>query len=184
LDREQWSLQVDILDAENYYDLTYTLLHEQGHLLTLNTEQVPPSEAIFQFPDNETVRKQEAAACQQYFTGEGCSKPDSYMDEFFTRFWQQRLYEEWEQIDLEKDKDTRAALLKDFYRMYQDQFLSRYASSSPVEDIAESWSFFVLSPKPESNSIANEKILFFYEYPEMVELRMQILQQVCVEFPQ
>jgi hypothetical protein len=184
LDLEQWSLQVDILDAENYYDLTYTLLHEQGHLLTLNAEQVPPSEAIFQFPDNETVRKQEAAACQQYFTGEGCSKPDSYMDEFFTRFWQERLYEEWEQIDLEKDKDTRAALLKDFYRMYQDQFLSRYASSSPVEDIAESWSFFVLSPKPESNSIANEKILFFYEYPEMVELRMQILQQVCVEFPQ
>ena len=180
---ERWALQVDILDAESYDDLTYTLLHEQGHLLTLNTAQVPPSKAIFQFPDNETVRKQETEACQQYFTGEGCSEPDSYINQFFSRFWQ-HLYEEWGQIDRERDKDARAALLKDFYRIYQDQFLSDYAPTSPVEDIAESWAFFVLSPKPALNSIANEKILFFYEYPELVERRMQILQQICVEFPQ
>jgi hypothetical protein len=144
---------------------------------------VPPSEAIFQFPDNETIRKQETEACQQYFTGEGCSQPDSYINQFFSRFWA-HLYKEWEQIDLERDKDARAVLLKDFYRIYQDQFLSDYAPTSPVEDIAESWAFFVLSPKPELNSIANEKILFFYEYPELVERRMQILQQICVEFPQ
>ena len=43
-DPEQWILHVDILDAESYYELTYTLIHEQGHLLTLNAEQVPPSE--------------------------------------------------------------------------------------------------------------------------------------------
>jgi hypothetical protein len=68
--------------------------------------------------------------------------------------------------------------------VYQDQFVTDYAPTSPVEDIAESWTFFVLSPKPELNSIANEKILFFYEYPELVELRTQILKQICVEFPQ
>jgi hypothetical protein len=180
---EQWILQVDILDSESYYELTYTLLHEQGHLLTLNTKQVLPSMAIFEFPDNETVRKQETEACPQYFTGEGCSEPDSYINQFFNRFWQY-LYEEWEQIDLERDKDTRATLLKDFYQTYQDQFLSNYAATSPVEDIAESWAFFVLSPKPELNSIANEKILFFYEHPELVERRTQILQQICTEFPQ
>jgi hypothetical protein len=182
-DPEQWNLQMDILDAESYYELTYTLLHEQGHLISLNTKQVTPSESIFQFPDNETVRKQEAAACEQYFTGEGCSEPASYINQFFTRFWSY-LFEEWEQIDLERDKDTRATMLKEFYRLYQDQFLSDYAATSPMEDIAESWAFFVLSPKPELNSIANEKILFFYEYPELVERRTQILQQICVEFPQ
>ena len=180
---EQWSLQVDLLDAENYYDLTYTLLHEQGHLLTLNTEQVLPSEAIFQFPENETVREQETDACPQYFTGQGCSEPNSYINQFFTRFWP-FLYEEWEQIHLERDKDTRATLLEDFYKVHEDQFLSDYAPTSPVEDIAESWAFFVLSPKPELDSIANEKILFFYEYPELVERRTQILQQICLEFPQ
>ena len=74
-------------------------------------------------------------------------------------------------------------MLDDFYKIYQDQFLTDYAATSPLEDIAESWAFFVLSPKPELNSIANEKILFFYEYPELVALRQEILDRLCVEFP-
>lgn len=182
-DPEQWRLQVDILDTESYYDLTYTLIHEQGHLLTLNAEQVQPSAAIFKFPGNKTVYQQEAEACPQYFTGEGCSTPDSYVNQFFTRFWPY-IYAEWEQIDLQEDEDNRNALLEDFYEVHQDQFLSDYAPTSPAEDIAESWAFFLLSPKPALNSIANEKILFFYEYPELIELRTRILRQLCVEFPQ
>ena len=74
-------------------------------------------------------------------------------------------------------------MIEDFYKTYEDQFVSDYAPTSPMEDIAESWAFFVLSPKPELSSIANEKILFFYEYPELVELRTKILKQICVEFP-
>ena len=180
---ERWSLYVDILDAKNYGDLTYTLIHEQGHLLTLNSEQVPPSRAILERPENQTVYKQELEACLQYFTGEGCSNPDSYINQFFDRFWSY-LYEEWTGIDLEEDEDVRHARLEDFYKIYQDQFVSDYAATSPIEDIAESWTYFVLSPKPERDSIAHEKILFFYEYPELVELRTQILKQICVEFPQ
>ena len=179
---EEWILQVDILDAEDYYELTYTLLHEEGHLLTLNAEQVPVSKSIYNFPGNETIVKQEAEACQQYFTGEGCSQPASYLNQFFIRFWT-HLYPEWEQIEQE-DRDTREVLLKDFYKTYRDQFLTDYAATSPMEDIAESWAFFILSPKPELTSIANEKILFFYEYPELVALRTQILERICVAFPQ
>lgn len=180
-DPEQWTLQVDIRDAKNHSDLTYTLIHEQGHLLTLNAEQVPPSKAIFKFPDNKTVYKQEKDACSQYFTGEGCTEPDSYMNQFFNRFWPY-IYEEWEQIDSEEDEDARYDLLQDFYEVHQDQFLSDYAATSPVEDIAESWTYFVLSSKPELTSIANEKILFFYEYPELIDLRTQILKNICAEF--
>jgi len=182
-DPEQWNLQVDILDAESYSDLTYTLIHEQGHLLTLNAEQVPPSKAILKSPENETVYQQEDDACSEYFTGEGCSTPESYLNQFFTRFWPY-IYEEWAKIEAEEDDDTRRILLDEFYDTYQDQFVSEYAATSPEEDIAESWAFFVLSPKPELNSIANEKILFFYEYPELVELRTKILGQICAEFPQ
>jgi len=182
-DPQQWELQVDIQDAKSYYDLTYTLIHEQGHLLTLNSEQVPPSDAIFKYPNNKTIYEQEVSACPQYFPGEGCSTPDSYVNEFFNRFWT-GLYAEWEQIDLEEDEDTRFTRLEDFYKTYEDQFLTDYAATSPLEDIAESWAFFVLSPKPELNSIANEKILFFYEHPELFELRTKILKQICVEFPQ
>jgi hypothetical protein len=179
----EWSLQVDILDSENYYELTYTLLHEQGHLLTLNSEQVSPSQAVFDNPDDDVIYQSEVSACPQYFTGEGCSHPDSYVNEFFDRFWPY-IYEEWQQIDEEKDEETRYNLLDDFYQVYQDQFLTDYAPTSPAEDIAESWAFFILSPKPELDSIAHEKILFFYEYPELVELRTQILTQLCAQFPQ
>jgi hypothetical protein len=182
-DAEQWILHVDILDSQNYYDLTYTLLHEHGHLLTLSADQVPPSDAIFEHPNNKGIYTREAAACPQYFTGEGCSEPDSYINQFFDRFWPY-IYADWEQIDAEEDENTRATLLQDFYRVHQDQFLSDYAVTSPAEDIAESWTFFVLAPKPELTSIANEKILFFYEYPELVELRTQILEQICVNFPE
>lgn len=181
-DPEKWMLHVDILDTGSYHELTYTLLHEQAHLLTLNAEQVEPSKAVLRFPENETVYKQEAAACKQYFTGEGCSSPDSYINQFFDRFWTY-LYDEWETIDQEEDPDVRASLLRDFYRTYEDQFLRDYAATSPAEDIAEAWVHFVLSPKPDLTSIAHEKILFFYEYPELVALREQILKQVCVEFP-
>jgi hypothetical protein len=179
---EHWMLEVDILDSANYYSLTYTLVHEHGHLLTLNTRQVSPSRAIFNNPDDEEVYQREASACPQYFPGEGCSRPGSYIDEFFNRFWQD-LYEEWKMIDLIEDDVVYYNRLDDFYETYQDQFLTDYAPTSPAEDIAESWSFFVLSPKPQLDSIANEKILFFYEYPELVQLREEILNRICESFP-
>jgi hypothetical protein len=172
-------LHVDLLDAESYYDLTYTLIHEEGHLLTLNSEQVPPSEALFRFPDNKTVYEQEAAACKQYFTGEGCSNSGSYMNEFFQRYWS-NFFAEWQKT---QGQDVQRDLLFDFYSVHADQFLTSYAATSPEEDIAESWAFFLLSPRPEPTSIANQKILFFYEYPELVALRQEILNRLCASQP-
>jgi hypothetical protein len=120
-------------------------------------------------------------ACPQYFTGEGCSKPDSYINMFFERFWTD-LYNEWLEIDEEENERTRENKLNRFYETYQDQFLTDYAPTSPAEDIAEAFTFFILSPKPSLTSIASEKMLFFYEYPELVELRMQILKNICADF--
>ncbi|MEP7070425.1 MAG: hypothetical protein ABI789_14345 [Usitatibacter sp.] len=180
-DANQWELNVDFADASLKTSLTFTLLHEFGHLLTLNSAQAPVDLAVYKHPDDETLYQREVDACPQYFTGEGCSNPDSYINQFFERFWTD-LYAEWQAIDAEKDEDTRLNMIADFYKTYQDQFLTDYAPTSPAEDIAESWAFFILAPKPESNSIANEKILFFYEYPELVQLREQILDKICVEF--
>jgi len=57
------------------------------------------------------------------------------------------------------------------------------AATSPVEDIAEAWSFFIFSPKPGPDSIANEKVMLFYEFPELVQLREKILTNICEVFP-
>ncbi|HLO14322.1 MAG TPA: hypothetical protein VK206_05810 [Anaerolineales bacterium] len=182
-DPSLWELDVDILDASNYYSFTFTLIHEFGHLLTLNSQQVSPSLAIFNNPDSEEIYQQEIDACHQYFPGEGCSNPNSYINAFYDRFWT-GLYDEWKTIDEKKKDDNYDKLLNDFYYKYKDQFVTDYAPTSPEEDIAESWAFFVLAPKPEGDSIADQKVLFYYEYPELVQLRKEILSRICTEFPQ
>jgi len=180
-DPNKWELNVDFADASQKTSLTFTLLHEFGHLLTLNSDQATVDVAVYHNPDDKTIYKREADACPQYFTGEGCSNPDSYINQFFDRFWM-GFYAEWQTIDAEPNEDKRNNLLDDFYHKYRDQFLTDYAPTNPAEDIAESWTFFILAPKPDDNSIANEKILFFYEYPELVQLRAQILDRICTEF--
>jgi hypothetical protein len=178
-----WSLQVDIADTSDYYSLTFTLIHEHGHLLTLGPDQVPPSLAVFNNPEDADVYLEELAACANYFPGEGCANTDSYINTFHARFWPE-IQEEWNEINLEEDDDLYYEKLDDFYYEHQDQFLTDYSPTSPAEDIAEAWAFFVLGPRPPGNTIAEQKILFFYGYPELVELRSAILNNVCLSFPQ
>lgn len=175
-DPEKWVLAVDIADANNPQELTYTLIHEFGHLLTLNAEQVEPDEDIFENPDDEDLYEEAMAACPQYFPGEGCSQPDSYINLFFQRFWVD-LYDEWDEINYVEDDDEYYDALDDFYWEYQDHFVTDYAATNPGEDIAESWTHFVLQPKPEGDTVSEQKVLFFYEFPELVDLREQIVSR-------
>jgi len=181
-DPKKWMLGVDITDSKEPITLTYTLIHEFGHLLTLNSNQVEVSLPVFNNPDSETIYQQEVDACPRYFTGEGCSNPDSYMSVYFERYWSD-IYDEWLAISEEPNDNTRYELFDKFYTTYFERWVSDYAPSNPAEDIAESFSFFILAPKPDKViSMSDEKILFFYEYPELVNLRTEILGNVCAEF--
>ena len=182
-DPSLWALEVDIADSDDYYNLTFTLIHEFGHLLTLNPSQVPPSIEVFNNPDDDVIYQNAVASCPDYFSGEGCSNPASYINAFYQRFWPE-IHDEWQQIDSIENEDVYYEKLNEFYDQYEDQFVTDYAVTNPGEDIAESWSFFVLSPKPEGNSIADQKVLFFYDYPELVDLRQKILNRLCISFPQ
>jgi hypothetical protein len=181
-DPNHWALEVDILDIGDTYNLTFTLIHEFGHLLTLNAEQVPPSIRVFNNPDDEDIFQQEVAKCPEYFPGEGCSMSTSYINTFYNRFWM-NIYDEWNKINDETEDAAYYQALDDFYYKHEDQFVTNYAVTDPEEDIAESWAFFVLAPKPNGSSIADQKVLFFYEYPELVQLRQEILNSVCESFP-
>jgi hypothetical protein len=174
----EWTLKVDVEDATDPYRLEYSLLHEYGHLVTLSASQVPPDETVFYHPDNKAIHENAVNSCPRYFTGEGCSDSGSYIDEFFNRYWSS-FYNEWQNT---QGEGIQRELLYDFYSSHADQFLTRYAATSPEEDIAESWAFFILSTKPEPISVANQKILFFYEYPELVALRQEILKRLCSSF--
>jgi hypothetical protein len=178
-DRPQsWALNVDIADAVEPRDLTFSLLHEFGHLLTLNESQVTPDLVFLAHPDDLQVYQQEAALCPQYFTSGGCSKSDSYLNKFFDQFWP-KIYDEWKKVDAEKDQNSYSSLLAKFYRNHPTQFNTPYSATSTEEDIAESWAYFVLTPKPANDSVAHRKLLFFYNFPELVDLRSQIIYGIC-----
>jgi hypothetical protein len=181
-DPRRWILETDIADAADTRNLAFTLLHEYGHLLTLGPNQVPPDLEVFNNPDSQRTRNRAEAACQFYFPGEGCSLSTSYMNSFFDLFWK-GIYDEWSAIDQIRDGDRRDIELNAFYREYRDRFVDSYAVTSPVEDIAESWAFYVLSPRPANTKIVDQKLEFFDAYPELAALRGHILSGLCAANP-
>ncbi len=177
-----WMLEVDVADLEDKDSLIFTIIHEYAHLLTLNAEQVEPDQELVDDPFNPELQIEKAAACTYYFTGTGCSYEDSYINVFYNRFWAD-LEEEWSAIDVMQYDENASleyyAALYAFYKAHQDQFVDDYSVTHPAEDIAESFTYFVFTPKPTGNSIKEQKIAFFYEYPELVTLRAEILNGAC-----
>lgn len=177
-----WKLEVDIADLEDQDVLIFTLIHEYAHLLTLNFTQVELDEEALASPYDYELHEKKAAACPGYYTGLGCSLPESYIQQYYTRFWTD-IQSEWAEVDVmqyesEDDLDYYNALF-DFYLKYRDQFVSDYSVTHPAEDIAEAFTHFVFNPRPVGDSIREQKIRFFYEYPELIRLREDILTRAC-----
>lgn len=181
-DPTKWMIEFDIADLEDKDALLFTVIHEYAHLLTLNATQVIPDQEIVDDPLNYELQLEKAAACPNYFAGTGCSYPDSYIHAFYNRFWLD-IAPEWEPINaLYFDSERQLeyySLLHEFYKAHPDQFVDDYSVTHPAEDIAESFTYFVFAPKPTGTSIKEQKIAFFYEYPELVELRESILAGAC-----
>lgn len=178
----QWHLYIDLLDFNNQYDTTETLIHEYGHLLTLNDSQATdPQWHSFRGwtrKDFDELRK----TCSGFFSGSLCAYSGSYLNQFGQHFWTESLYDEWvETVFLPRatgpgDPDE---LVTKFYELHPDQFVSEYAASRPTEDLAESWVAFILQPKPAGQTIAEQKILFFYAFDDLLEIRAKIIRGIC-----
>ena len=184
-DPAKWMIEVDEADLQNKKELVFTLVHEYAHLLTLNADQVLPDIAVFNNPDDQNLYDKEVAACPTYFPSEGCSKPNSYINTFYNRFWV-NIVDEWQKIDAlstASDQNPYYDKLYAFYQAHQDQFVDDYAATNASEDMAETFAYFVFSPKPTGDSIRGQKILFFYDYPELIQLRSQILKNLCTLNP-
>lgn len=89
------------------------------------------------------------APCTTYETDEGCTLSTAYMYTFAKKFW----------------PTSKTATYS------QEKFVSEYASSSPEEDIAESFAFYVLQSNHSNDGIRAQKMNFFNSYPEMVAVR-------------
>lgn len=177
-----WDLSINLYDFVSPFDATGILSHEYGHILTLNYTQVYEIGYGYQDPMTRKEFDTKRGQCGgEFFTGYECAAPTAYINQFGNRFWSEEVYEMWANAFLlaDKEEDKYNMALDDFYAKYPHQFVTPYAATNPEEDIAESWEEFIMHPRPNGFTIADQKVQFFYEYPELVELRSHILQGVC-----
>ncbi len=137
-------------------DLDAVLLHEFGHLQTLQASQDPPVV--------------DPTGCATYFTGEGCALSTSTVNRFVERFWSPDMRDEAARIEEVGDWDAAET----FLQRHRDEFVTEYAATNPGEDLAETFAMFVLGDRPTGTTVADEKVRFLWDDPAMVELRREI----------
>lgn len=67
---------------------------------------------------------------------------------------------------------------KDLYTERPDEFVSIEAAQSREIDLQSSFVAFVTEDKPLGNSIAEQKIRFFYDFPELVQIRENLRKNI------
>ncbi len=174
-----FSLDIDDMlssEQELETDLLFdTITHELAHLITLSSEQVA---AIYE-EDSDPFT-------YYIYEYDLDTFPDSYMNLFYQAFWNE-LYAEWSSFYYtygvtldgsehlaEDHMEILQHHLDDFYAQYEDYFVTDYAATSPSEDIAETFMFFVLRDKPQTRLIRDQKVLFFYDFDEMRNIRAHV----------
>lgn len=151
---ERWVLAVDPEDAGDGEMFTETILHEYAHYLTLNSDQAT-------YTSHQT-----ADTYNEYGM---VSMPGSYLDDFYQAFWTDYL------DDCLVSDDTY-----NFFLRHEDDFVSAYASTDPSEDIAESFTYFILWERWTPRDVWEEKLDFFYSYPELVEFRAEVRENLGI----
>ena len=99
------------------------------------------------------------------------SKKDSYLLQFYSRFWNDIMYQD---DKLSNSSDTKENANKYFFLRHKSQFLSEYVSQDPFRDIIESMTRFLLEKKPTDNQTKYDKIRFFYEFAEIFDIAQRI----------
>lgn len=165
----RWQVYIDTFDVnfrseDSLYvlDYTHTIIHEFGHLLTLNATQIESTFDIFQ---DDSIG---------YLTNEGYAKTDSYLAKFVSEFWDGEWLQAWDEINYIPNERKRLKYLYFFYLTYADRYVTPYSAETPEEDIAESWTFFILDDKPSKKGVRYDKVRFFYQFPELVAYRDEI----------
>lgn len=139
-------------------ELAYTIIHEFGHILTLNNTQVDASIS--------------EGNCTNYFVGEGCARTNANINKLHSRFWK----DIWGEYTNAQNSESAQ---RQFYEKYKSHFLTAYASTNPAEDIAEVFATFVTrSGGVNGSSMAEQKIQLMYDDSEMISLRNYIRSHV------
>jgi hypothetical protein len=160
-DPEYWVLAANLATSEDESQLIATLVHEYAHILTLTG----------------TEMNRDETSCATIELSEGCARDDSYLLAFQGQFW--AGYD----TSAPAPDNSDADVAYDFYLSHEDDFVSDYAATNVVEDIAESFMTFVLEDRPTdaTASVSAAKLEFFWQYPELVTIRERIRAEFATE---
>lgn len=155
-DLSKWKLGLAINNSKgDQQKLIYTIVHEFGHILTLNNSQI-----------NSMIRENN---CTNFYSYLGCSKNNSYINKFQNQFWSGI----WDSFLVAQDSGSLG--IQSFYNTYNNHFLTSNSAVNPGEDIADVFATFVTRKNNSNgNSITEQKIQFMYNYSELVSLRNYI----------
>lgn len=168
--KQTWLLGVNANAARPESDvwkreMAIILVHEYGHLVT--------------FDDAQFNKRMSAQKCSKakgvHVQRHGCAIATSYIAEFTKEFWTSGEIKAAFEAE-EKGK------IKDIYNKHKADYVTWYAATNPLEDIAESFTDFILTNKPAGLTEKEKKILFFYQYPELVQMRETVRANIAVYF--
>ncbi len=159
---EKWIYAVaDVATEETDYDSRNELIiHELGHIVSY--------EEVLEVPVSSS------ATCHTYFSYHGCPNSNSYLAQFVRRFWSASDLSRAEQFNKAFDKNE---VVDTFYEQNSQKLVNDYAASSPEEDFAESFLYFVTN-KNTVGTIAQQKINFFNQSEGLMELKGEVVANI------
>ncbi len=175
LEKFNVALDIDEVFADGLLSkdtLKYAITHEIGHVLTLNQTQMDIDYTLLSnstHSDFESHRQESAKNCQNYYSIDGCSLDDSFLNLFYRQFWANGTYEELSEIYADSTTENELSdKLSEFYDNHTNEFVSSYAVTNPEEDIAETFAYLFFYPLPvEADSIFEQKLVFLNNLSEI-----------------
>lgn len=171
---KDWVLSLDTLDsAVNIDEVMKTLIHETAHVLTLGHKQIPVDEKYVKDFEEDKDISTYRNSCETLFLQEGCAKGKSYINQFYNSFWKD-IEQEWAEKKVEESEETQI----EFFKEKHEEFVSQYGTTNVAEDIADTFTAFILQDSEkvkEGSELKYKKIAFFYQFPELVKMRAEVL---------
>jgi hypothetical protein len=99
-------------------------------------------------------------------------KPE-FEEQFSLSFWNDNDLSHAAKVEDTFD-NQRFDVLSAYFDKNKNRFVSDYATLSPDEDMAETFVYFVREARPTGGNLREQKILFFYEDEELVNLRTEL----------
>lgn len=167
-DNSEYEFYLDFADAYdsdgNFESIRFALnvVHEYGHAVAQNNTQID-------------VNREDLGT---FILPDGRLEESSYLYAFYKSYWVAQYDDALARRGIEDPQDNRDAQLK-FFNENQDEFITDYATVTINEDFAESFAYFVLSSEiPDEKLVKYDKLRFFYQYDEMVQMREEMRRNI------